>query len=122
MTPDKSDLTYSEKRLLLFLSNFSAKEPASGETVLRSLNIGVREFRRICLNLRNKGYKLCFSLNRGYYIADNKEEYLRFRDNYTSYSHTIHQAVTAMDKSELYRNEVKRMFNGKDCGDLNEKI
>lgn len=121
MTSTKNGLTYSERQLLLFLLNFSAKDPVSGEAVLCSLNISVREFRRICLNLRNKGYKLCFSLNRGYYIAENKEEYLRFRDNYTSYSQTIYKAVDAMDKSELYRNNIKHLLNGK-AVDTNEKV
>lgn len=113
MTPKKDDLTYSEKRLLLFLSNYSAEKPVAKEAVLCHLNIGVRAFRKICLDLRNKGYKICFSLNRGYYIAGNKEEYLRFRDNYTSYSRTIHQAVDAMDKSAFYKNDIKRLLSGK---------
>lgn len=113
MTPNKDDLTYAEKRLLLFLSNYSAEKPVAKEAVLCHLNIGVRAFRKICLDLRNKGYKICFSLNRGYYIADSKEEYLRFRDNYTSYSRTIHQAVKAMDKSTLYRSEVKYLLTGR---------
>ncbi len=113
MISAKNKLTYSEKRLLLFLSNFSANEPVAGETVLSRLNIGAREFRKICLSLRNKGYKICFSLCKGYYIAENKEEYLRFRNNYTGYSHTIYKATKAMDKSKLYRNEVKRLLSGK---------
>lgn len=113
MTPNKNDLTYAEKRLLLFLSNFSAEKPVAKEDVLCHLNINVRAFRNLCLDLRNKGYKICFSLNRGYYIADNKEEYLKFRDNYTSYSRTIRKAVGAMDKSTLYRSDIRHLLNRK---------
>lgn len=112
MTPHKDDLTYAEKRLLLFLLNYSSDKPVTKETVLCHLNIGVRAFRKICLDLRNKGYKLCFSLNRGYYIADNKEEYLRFRNNYTSYSRTIYRAVNAMDKNTLYREDIQSLLSG----------
>lgn len=104
-------LTYLEKRLLFFLLNYSAEKPAAKEAVLNHLNISVRTLRNLCLDLRNKGYKICFSLNRGYYIADNKDEYLRFRDNYTSYSRTIHNAVDAMDKSSLFRTEIRYMLN-----------
>ena len=114
MITNINDLTYLEKRLLLFLLNFSAKNPAAKEIVLSHLNIGMRAFRKICLNLRNKGYKICFSLNKGYYIAGSKEEYLHFRDNYTSYSRTIHQAVNAMDKSAFYKNDIKRLLYAKE--------
>ncbi len=121
MTPTKIDLTYSESKLLSLLLNFSASEPVSGETILCGLNISAREFRRVCLGLRNKGYKICFSLHKGYYIAENKEEYLRFRNNYTGYSRTIYKATKAMDKSELYRKEVKNLLSGK-VVNTNEEI
>lgn len=109
VTPTEK-LSGLEQYFLLFLSNYSAEVPASKLDILSYFPINGRTLRNICLNLRSNGYKICFSFNGGYYIAENEEEYTAFRDRYVSYSNKITRAVQAMDKSTLYKNDIKRIL------------
>lgn len=111
MTTPIENLTRLERRFLLFLSDYNSEIPASKLNILSSFPINGRTLRDICLSLRVKGYKICFSLNGGYYIAENEEEYIDFRNRYASYSNKIKKAVSAMNESTLYRDDIKCMLN-----------
>lgn len=106
-----TNLSGLERRFLLFLLDYSVEVPASKLDILSYFPISGRTLREICLSLRSKGYKICFSLNGGYYIAENEEEYTIFRDRYISYSNKITNAVQSMDKSTLYKNTIQHMLN-----------
>lgn len=111
MTTPTENLSGLERKFLFFLSNYSSEIPASKLDILSYFPISERTLRDICLSLRNNGYKICFSLNGGYYIAENEKEYIAFRIRYESYSNKITKAVAAMNKSTLYKNDIKRMLN-----------
>lgn len=111
MTVSLDNLSCLERGFLRFLSDYSSEMPASKLNILNEFPISGRTFRDICLSLRLKGYKICFSLNGGYYIAENEDEYKDFRSRYTSYSNKIKKAVSAMNESALYKNDIKCMLN-----------
>ena len=109
-------LSYLEEKLLLFLLKYNKIAPAKKQIILTELSISARTFRRLCLSLRLKGFKVCFDLGTGYYIAENEAEYKEFRVNYASYSNTINEAIKAMNTSPFYKDGAKTLLSSYEKG------
>jgi hypothetical protein len=57
-----------------------------------------RQIRKAVENLRSQGHPICSNFERGgYFMPSTPQEYITFKEKYTSYARTIFTHVKAMD-------------------------
>ncbi len=87
-----------EKAVLETLQDKSKENPLTRTELRQIVGAKDRTARMLIESLRSQGFRVCSSANRkGYWMAEDEEDYKAFRREYGSKSNTIQKNIKAMD-------------------------